>query len=274
MGSNPTSPTMPGPPKLPDKDFEWTPSLAWIVGLLVTDGCLSNNGKTIILRSSDIQLLRTAKRELNLSNKISTTYNNGWATRPAYRIQFGGVQFYRWLTRIGLFPAKTYTIGAIAIPDEYFRDFLRGHLDGDGSVSGYTDRYNTYKNPKYIYTRIWLRFISASGAHIKWLRSRIVELTEIKGHLWESKKIQPGRTTTMWDLKFGKRESMALLNWMYYDTNLPCLQRKRKKAERLLYKEQLYQSKNLPTRSVGRPRIRYETNPILGTTSQISERVL
>jgi len=244
--------------KLPNKEFDWTPNLAYIIGLLVTDGNLSGDGRHIIMRSSDTQLLKTFKECLSLSNKIGTTHHNGWSTKPSYRIQFGDVQFYRWLTRIGLLPAKTYTIGAITVPDEYFRDFLRGHFDGDGSVTGYTDRYNTYKNPRYIYTRIWIRFISASGIHIKWLRSRILQLTGVKGHIWESKKIQPGRTTTMWDLKFGKKESMALLNWMYYAPDLPCLHRKRKKAESLLYKEQLYWSKNSPSCSVGRPRVRYE----------------
>jgi len=58
---------------------------------------------------------------------------------------------------------------------------------------------------------------------------------------------------------------MALLKWMYYDNNLPCLHRKRKKAERLLRKEQLYWSKNSPTHSAGRPRVHYEVAPIPGT---------
>lgn len=233
VGSSPTLPTMPAH-KLPDKDMEWTPGLAWIIGLLTTDGCLSNNGRTIVLRSSDLQLLRTVKKELKVSNKIGVSYYNGWSTRPSYRIQFGGVQFYRWLMKIGLSPAKTKTIGALEIPDAYFQDFLRGHLDGDGSIITYKDYYNTYKNPKYIYDRLWLKFISASPKHIKWLRRRIHALIAVKGHLWKQRVLRPSQTVSMWMLKFGKKDSTKLLNWMYYNRTIPCLKRKREKAEQFL----------------------------------------
>ncbi|HEA84411.1 MAG TPA: hypothetical protein ENI04_00280 [Candidatus Wildermuthbacteria bacterium] len=220
------------------------------------------------MRSTDVQLLETFKKCLNIFTAIRHTPDlrtDGYKRKRAYRVQSSMVQFYRWLLKIGLFPAKTYTIGAIAIPDEYFKDFLRGHLDGDGSVMGYTDHYNTYKNPKYVYTRIWLKFISASNTHIHWLQSRILELLKVEGHLWEDIKVRPGKTTSMWSLKFGKEESLALLNWMYYDPNLPCLHRKRRKVEELLRKEQLYWSKNSPSRSVGRPRVHYEIIPTLDT---------
>lgn len=126
--------------KLPDKNFVWNFELAYAVGLLVTDGNLSKDGRHINLRSSEKILLNTFKKCLNLKNKIGYTIG-----QRGYRVQFSNVQFYGWLSRIGLFPAKTYTIGEIKVPDEYFRDFLRGHLDGDGSITTYIDRYNIYK---------------------------------------------------------------------------------------------------------------------------------
>jgi len=173
--------------KLPNKEFEWTPELAYVIGLLVTDGCLSNDERHIIMRSSELPLLKTFKRCLNLSNRITETFNNGWSKKRNYRIQFGDVQFYRWLLKIGLFPAKTYTIGKINVPNKYFSDFLRGHLDGDGSVWTYKDYWNTFKNPKYIYKRLWTKFISASETHIKWLRKKIINLLDVKGYFWEQK---------------------------------------------------------------------------------------
>jgi hypothetical protein len=45
--------------KLPDKNFDWSAELAYIIGLLTTDGNLSNDGRHIIMRSSDLQLLNT-----------------------------------------------------------------------------------------------------------------------------------------------------------------------------------------------------------------------
>lgn len=221
-------------PKLPDIDFKWTPKLAYAIGLLTTDGNLSKNGRSIVMRSSDIQLLKTFKKCLNLSHKINKTNHDGWAKKPCYRIQFGNVQFYRWLLKIGLFPAKTYTIKKLKIPDKYFPDFLRGHLDGDGSVWTYKDYYNTYKNSKYVYTRIWVRFISASKAHIRWLSKNISRLLSIKGHLWERKPWMLHQTTSMWEIKFAKKESIKLLSWIYYSPNVPCLKRKRKIAKKFI----------------------------------------
>ncbi len=125
--------------KLPYKDFKWTSKLAYAVGLLTTDGNLSKDGRHITMRSSDIQLLETFKECLNLTNKISQSKSDGRATKPSYRVQFSRVQLYRWLLKIGLFPHKTYTIGELKIPNKYFRDFLRGHLDGDGNIENYKD---------------------------------------------------------------------------------------------------------------------------------------
>ena len=96
--------------KLPDKDFKWTPELAYVIGLLTTDGNLSKNGRNITMRSSDTQLLKTFKKCLGLTTKITQSRNDGWAKKPCYRVDFSNVQFYRWLLKIGLFPAKTYTI--------------------------------------------------------------------------------------------------------------------------------------------------------------------
>ena len=221
-------------PKLPEKNFEWTAKLAYAIGLITTDGSLAKDGRHIVMRSSDVQLLETFKECLNISANITETFNDGFAKKRSYRVQASMVQFYRWLLKIGLTPAKTYTIGELQIPDEYFRDFLRGHLDGDGSISSYQDYYNTYKNPKYVYIRLWVRFISVSKLHIDWLRSRIFALLGTKGHIWvDSHPTLPNRVP-MWVIKFGKKDSIRLLNWMYYNPDVPCLDRKRQKAEKFL----------------------------------------
>ena len=149
---------------LPLKEYEWTPKLAYVVGLITTDGCLSPDGRHLTFTSCDKQLIETFKKILKLKNKIGKT-----ETR-ALRIQFGNIQFYKWLLSIGLTPAKSHTIDKIIIPKEFFRDFVRGHLDGDGSITVFMDKYNTYKNPKYIYKRLFIRLVSASKEHILWLQ--------------------------------------------------------------------------------------------------------
>ncbi|MBU0476568.1 hypothetical protein KKB68_00975 [Patescibacteria group bacterium] len=223
-------------PKLPDKNFKWTPELAYVVGLIATDGNLSRDGRHITMRSSDVQLLKTFRGCLDLPSKmkIVQSKNDGWAKKPCYRIQFSNVQFYRWLLRIGLFPAKTYTIGELKIPNKYFQDFSRGHIDGDGSITTVIDRWNTFKNPKYVYARLFVRFRSVSKKHIDWIRRRIHRNLSIRGHTWERKSLMPYQTASMWTLKFAKKDSLKFLSWIYYKSDLPCLKRKRKIAEKFI----------------------------------------
>ena len=215
--------------KLPNINFKWTPELAYAVGLIVTDGCLSNDGRHIYFRSSEKNLVETYKKCMNVKNKIAKTFNNGFSKKVSYRIGHGGVQLHHWLMGIGITPAKTYTIGKIAIPQKFFRDFLRGHLDGDGYIQRYVDKYNVYKGKRYIAQRLYARFISASQIHILWLYKMITKCLPLKGALLVKKPFTENRVP-IYEIKFAKKDSLSLLRWMYYRDDLPCLKRKRKVA--------------------------------------------
>lgn len=115
---------MRGSQKNKDYKAKWSPEIAYAVGLITTDGCLSNDGRHIIMRSSDTPQLKTFKRCLNLSNKISETKNDGWAKKPAYMVQFGNIILCKWLLNIGLMPNKTKRVGILKIPNKYFFDFF------------------------------------------------------------------------------------------------------------------------------------------------------
>ena len=214
--------------KLPNKNFVWDSKLAYVVGLLVTDGNLSKDRRHINFRSSETPLLNTFKNCLGLKNKIG--YTEG---QRGQRIQFGNVQFYNWLLKIGLTPAKTHTIGKIEIPDLFFKDFLRGHLDGDGSITAYTDRYNFYKGRNYTNKRIFVRFISASKKHIDWLRQKITKFAGVKGAFIVNKPKSINHVP-IYEIKFAKKESIKLLKWIYYGRNISCLKRKRVIAEKAI----------------------------------------
>ncbi len=222
-------------PKLPDKEFPWSPKLAYAIGLITTDGSLSKDGRHITFTSSDLSLLKTFRNCLNLKNKIRKSPPGSFSWKPIYRIQFGNVQLYRWLIKIGLSPNKTYNLDSIDIPEEYFRDFLRGWLDGDGSIFTYTDYYHAKKNPKYVYQRLYAKFSSASIKHLRWLQKTISKLTKVKGALAiNPPSFNRKSRVSMGELKFSKKESIKLLNWIYYKPNLPCLKRKYEVARAFL----------------------------------------
>lgn len=110
---------------------------------------------------------------------------------------------------------------------------MRGHLDGDGSILVYVDKYNVYRGRRYSNQRIFTRFISASKIHINWLRGKIIKLAGVDGALIVNKP-KSDKHVPMYEIKFAKKESVKLLKWIYYKNNLPCLKRKRVIAEKAI----------------------------------------
>ncbi len=204
----------------------WTPKLAYVIGLITTDGCLSNDGRHLDITSKDTQLLKTVKQCLGLTVKIgkkSSTYN---PTGHYFHIQFGDVVLYRWLQSIGLTPKKSKTIGILKIPHRYFRDFLRGHFDGDGSFYSYWD-------PRWHSSfMFYLQFVSASRHHLEWLKDTITTIFSVGG------TIGPLRRGAH-QLRFAKTASLKLLRAMYHHREIPYLERKYKKVIRALRQEDI-----------------------------------
>ncbi len=200
--------------------IRWSHNLGYAIGLLTTDGNLSPDGRHFTFVSKDIDLIKTFKRCLGLSNKI-TLKASGYSNKMYHKVQFGNVKLYKWLLNIGLMPNKTKIITKIDIPDKYFADFLRGHLDGDGYVRVYQDPI--YPNSQRLYTR----FTSASLPHLLWLQKRSSSLLDVKGHWCRKDK-------STFELSFAKNESKILLNAIYYNKYVPCLKRKRKIVEQFL----------------------------------------
>jgi hypothetical protein len=138
------------------------------------------------------------------------------------RVQFSDVNFYNFLFDIGLMPNKSKVLESIAIPNNYFFDFLRGDFDGDGTFYSYWDP--RWKASYMFYTV----FMSASEKHMLWMREEIFQRLGIKGHLTITGK------TPMYQLKYAKAESLKLLPKMYYNPEVVCLSRKREKIRNAL----------------------------------------
>jgi hypothetical protein len=168
-----------------------------------------------------LELINILKRSLSIKNKIGRK-TSGYSGRKQNRIQFGDVIFYRFLLGLGLTPAKSKTMADLDIPQKYFFDFLRGHFDGDGTFYSYHDP--RWKNSFMFYTV----FISASLAHLNWIRKFLKYMLKINGHMtWDDKRAAH-------QLKYAKRESMEILRKIYYNSEVVCLRRKRNKVEKAL----------------------------------------
>lgn len=190
----------------------WTPEVAYAVGLITTDGCLSSDGRHFDFTSNDKNLIETFKGCLGLTNRIVPKRSGYTKKLSSFRIQFGNVTLHRWLMKLGLMPNKSKRLGSLIIPDEFFFHFLRGHLDGDGTIRKFQDLVY----PKS--TRLSVTFMSASAPHLLWLRETMKRLLGISGSM------RP--IARAYRLTFSKHDSIKLLKQLYPNENVPHLVRK------------------------------------------------
>lgn len=210
----------PGPKPKGKVAIKWSSNFAYAIGLIATDGSLAIDHRHIDFTSKDLEQILNFKKALGLGVKVGTK-NNGTG-KLSYRIQFGDVLFFKFLESIGLHPAKSLTMGALIIPDEFFADFLRGCFDGDGSMYSYYDK--RWRSSFMFY----MSFASASPLFLAWIRTTVLRLFVAKGHITSVK----GKSCLQ--LKYSKHETVKIVARIYAGPDTLCLSRKRLKIEQSL----------------------------------------
>lgn len=206
--------------KLP---LEWSETMAYVVGLMATDGCLISNRRHLNFKSEDEQLVRTFLECLGRPMRYSPVRTGTGNT--VYVSQFSDVRFWRWLSEVGLSPRKSLVLGAISVPDDFLFATIRGLFDGDGHISNFVHRPTVKTYPAYEYERLWVFFNSASRTHVEWIQDRLYDALSVSG-LIERRPPRTERHHEFFRLKFGKRESIRLLERMYPTDDVPKLERK------------------------------------------------
>ena len=201
--------------------IEWSPGFAYAIGLITTDGNLSPDGRHINLTSKDEELIVKFKACLGLENKIGRKSRGANSENKKYFVvQFGDKNFYNFLLSLGLKPAKSKTLESIKIPQKYFSDFLRGCIDGDGSIG-------SFSHPESKHPQVRVRLASASPCFLDWIKKEIKNLTNIEGGWVENSQ-------SIYTLIYAKSDSTKLLNFIYYPKVEYYLFRKYLTAQRIL----------------------------------------
>lgn len=208
-------------PKPKRKGIAWSSELAYAVGLMTTDGNLSPDGRHLSLTSKDVPQLKAFLKCIDRPD-VPIAIKRGSYRPFITHVQISDVTLYDFLLSIGLMPNKSKLLGKLAIPDEYFFDFLRGHHDGDGTFYSYFDP--RWKSSFMFY----LVFLSASPTHVYWIRESLERLLGVSGHITTAK------TNCIVQLKYAKREALLILTKLYPNQDTICLSRKRLKIERAL----------------------------------------
>jgi len=203
--------------------LRWTPNFAYAIGLITTDGYLSKDKRHIGLKSVDYQLANNLKKALNLTNQIKRRSSKSLSRKDCFEIQFGDINFYRFLNKIGLTSAKSKVIKQVETPDKFFADFLRGVFEGDGSFYTFYDK--RWKN-SFVYQ---LSFASASLNFLKWLKHKLSDLYKTHGFFHKGKGI--------YELRYTKRDTQILFQKIYYSKNSLILNRKYTKIQKYILKD-------------------------------------
>jgi len=192
-----------------NEDFFGRPSLemAWVLGLLYSDGCFYRGHFSI--KSIDKQLLETVRELMESAYSIRSTEETS-AGNAMYVLRFRASRLTVTPETWGVIRRKSLRLSyPEKLPNEFAPDFIRGLSDGDGCV--YIAKDNRRKSS---YAREWKLLGTQS------LLEGVNERLPISGSLTPYSKIAKLRVYSVGDLR-------AVYKFLYYDDGVPCLQRKR-----------------------------------------------
>ena len=110
---------------------------AYWLGVISSDGTLSNDGYKVSLTSKDLDLVEKFKKSIKSDHKISIVNNLDKRTNKSYKrylIQIGSKKFVENIVEKGITSNKSYVSYFPKIKKLYYNDFIRGLFDGDGSI--------------------------------------------------------------------------------------------------------------------------------------------
>jgi hypothetical protein len=203
--------------QIPDSLFSTplSPTDSWLLGLLMTDGCANEKEHFIKLSISDKDGAQLASQIIGFGNireilpetrEYSGEKIQGKLSLWSYTAC--SIQLVGRLGALGLTPRKTKTLAFPNISDIALPDFIRGLWDGDGSW---------YKNDNALIAH----FGCASESFIHTLQAITSGITE------SSAQVRSNHRKDFWQLSYGQKRAVTLARWLYYEPDLPCLERKR-----------------------------------------------
>lgn len=180
----------------------WSRNMAYVFGFWCADGCIySNTNFDITIHKKDKYILEQIAKELAYEGNL---YD--YVDRQASRLNFSCKVIYDDLVALGGTPRKSFTLDFPCVPEEFLPDFIRGYFDGDGCIM-------KLKN-----NRLNSAFTCASKKFLDKLLIILKEEAGIEGGAYNASCVS---------LKFGKRDTIKLGQYMYQ--NNPELFLKRKK---------------------------------------------
>jgi len=196
-----------------NEDFfsEWSDKMAYVLGVICTDGYLSPSKDKDPLKKSKASISRFSvfQKEPELLEKIlslmecnaklvyqkKTEYKSGVAGE-GYFFHINNEKIYEDLIRLGLTPKKSLTLKFPELPPPYARHFIRGCWDGDGSFHYESGRFGA-------------SFVSGS---LKFIESMLAEL--YKAGL-PKRTIHKHKSVAVYYFKYYSAQCIKLYEYLY-----------------------------------------------------------
>ena len=194
---------------------EWSANMAYILGFIITDGCITTNNKGETFRLEfnikDKEILEYIRDILSPTRPIFTKirYRKGTScTGHTLRISINQ-HLVDILNKYGICCRKTgKEVCPDYIPKEFFTDYFRGIFDGDGCI-------RIAKNHNIFSARF--KITSASK----------IFLEQLNKHLNNKLNVYHRITENIYDLCSNNKINIKYLYNLMYNNNNFCLQRKK-----------------------------------------------
>lgn len=186
------------------KFFDGSPKSDWLGGLLAADGSVSQKGDYWTLSQSGEHgygLVSTTRNLINCDARIVTVPT---ACQDAHKIHVTSRKMCKDLDLIyDVAPAKTYKYRGPSNHARMTSAFIRGYVDGDGSVGV----YSAGNSPRLL----TITFVGTKEF-----------IDRVAPHLPEYSSIQEiVRAKNLWELRWYGAKAFDFGNWVYADTSLP-----------------------------------------------------
>ena len=199
----------------------------YLLGVFLTDGNIFpiNNTYVIQVTSKDKDWL------INLQKIIGCAL---YPTKDGHdNLTIRSKEIGKILLNNGCLPNKSLSLEVPNIPRKYLPDFIRGCIDGDGSIGLYKNKKNKEITQCYV--------CSSSLEFLKQIQI-ILNIESIKSNIYEIKKkpytMKNGKTITPkhkhYRLVLSKTPTIKLLRWAYYPLHCVSMPRKNLIAQSII----------------------------------------
>jgi len=176
---------------------KWSPEMAYVLGLVITDGCVSKTSD-ISLNMNEKELLEKVRNVMCSQHKVALSKHQ----EGLYCFHFARERLVKDLAGLGVLPRKSLNVKFPAVPDAFLKDFIRGAFDGDGSV------FFEKRSPKL---PLRASFISSSKDFIEILEAKLRALGMPKRILYQHKT----KNAVSYMIRYAHTDSIRLFKLLY-----------------------------------------------------------